>query len=91
MLGLVSSVYPATYADIHQALEFVRCADSCELLVCNILYYRYVCAEFELSIPDISDLLWLSSRTVHRYHQDGVAQLTQKLIAIEVAALQQAV
>ncbi|MEO8392489.1 MAG: hypothetical protein ABI700_05805 [Chloroflexota bacterium] len=55
------------------------------LMVWSTLYYRYVRSDLGISIEELAQLLAVNSRTVTRYHDDGIDILAQRLIHQEQA------
>jgi tetratricopeptide (TPR) repeat protein len=56
---------------------------STELSGWSLLYYRYVRTELNISLDALSEVLFLDQRTLRRYIESAINQLTERLIAAE--------
>lgn len=54
-----------------------------ELEAWSVLYHRYVCVDWDLSMQDIAAQVSLDERTLRRRHRLGLTRLTHALVALE--------
>lgn len=74
------------YGQAQQSIRIAAQTRNAELLLWTLLYYRYVRTDLALSQETLSDLINVDSRSLRRYFQYAVRQLTKRLISEEWTA-----
>lgn len=88
MFGLAPIDVKAPLHAALRALDEAVKVGAHDLLAWSVLYYRYVRADLDLSVETLAHHMGVSTRTITRYNDDGVDELTIRLIDAEQAARQ---